>query len=148
MAVAVYRFGNRIYYARKKSILRRVRWSLYRFLDLVIVQAIAGGILPARTRIGSNLILPHGLNGVIINGNATIGNNVTIMHQVTVGIKDTSGQAPTIGDDVFIGAGAKVLGPITIGNGAIIGANAVVLHDVPIGATVVGIPARVVRTAS
>src|SRR5436305_9461364 len=81
--------------------------------------------------------------GVVINGNVRGGPNVYIEHQVTIGAERR--QTPVLGSDVFIGAGAKVLGELTVGDGARIGANAVVVHDVPPHSTVVGIPARVVR---
>ena len=71
------------------------------------------------------------------------GANVKIEHQVTIGAERR--QSPVIGDDVFIGAGAKILGSVHVGDGARIGANAVVVRDVPPHATVVGIPAKVVR---
>jgi serine O-acetyltransferase len=73
-----------------------------------------------------------------------IGKNCTIIASVTIGMRN-EWAFPRIGDNVFIGAGARILGDITIGDGAVIGANAVVIKDVPAGATVVGIPARVVR---
>lgn len=91
---------------------------------------------------GESFVLIHS-NGVVINGSVRGGSNVLIEHQVTIGAEKR--QSPRIGDHVFIGAGAKILGPVTIGNGARIGANAVVLHDVPAGTTAVGVPARLVR---
>ncbi len=97
-------------------------------------------------RIGKGLFIDHGL-GVVIGETAIIGNNVLIYHGVTLGGtgKEQGKRHPTIEDDVLIGSGAKILGNITIGKGAKIGANAVVLEDVPAGATVVGIPAKVVK---
>lgn len=79
--------------------------------------------------------LPHGLNGIVVSHNAKIGKNCTIFHQVTIG--EGRGGAPTIGDNVLIGAGAKLIGKITVGDGAKIGAGCVVTEDVPAGATVV-----------
>lgn len=79
--------------------------------------------------------LPHGLNGIIVSHNAVIGKNCTIFHQVTIG--EGKGGAPVIGDNVLIGAGAKVIGGIRIGNNVKIGAGCVVAKDVPDGATVV-----------
>jgi serine O-acetyltransferase len=83
--------------------------------------------------------LPHP-NGVVVHSRTRIGREVTIMHQVTLGEKSLAedGGFPTIEDEVFIGAGAKVLGKVNIGRGATIGANAVVTRDVPPGRTVVG----------
>lgn len=91
---------------------------------------------------GPGFVLIHSL-GVVINGAVRGGRDVKIEHQVTIGAERR--QSPVIGDDVFIGAGAKVIGGVGVGDGARIGANAVVVHDVPAHATVVGIPARVVR---
>lgn len=91
---------------------------------------------------GPGFVLVHS-TGIVINGDVRAGRNLTLEHQVTIGAERR--QSPVIGDDVFIGAGAKIIGSVTIGNGARIGANAVVVHDVPAHSTVVGIPARVVR---
>lgn len=98
--------------------------------------------------------LPHGLNGIVVSRKAKIGTNATILHQVTIGIKMTAAMsdrkedaiAPVIGDNVFIGAGAKIIGNIVIGNNVLIGANAVVTKDVPDGYTVVGNPAIMFKT--
>lgn len=79
--------------------------------------------------------LPHGLNGIIVSHNAVIGENCTIFHQVTIG--EGRGGAPVIGNNVLIGAGAKVIGGICIGNNVKIGAGCVVTKDVPDDATVV-----------
>lgn len=88
--------------------------------------------------------LPHGLNGIVISDQASIGKNATILQQVTIGVKYIGGKSPVIGENVFIGAGAKVLGEIRIGNNVRIGANAVVLQDVPDNATVVGNPGKII----
>lgn len=97
--------------------------------------------------IGEGLFIDHGM-GIVIGETAVIGNNCTIYHNVTLGGRGhVKGEKrhPTIGDDVLVGAGAKLLGPITVGSGASIGANAVILHDVPDGATVVGVPGKIVK---
>jgi serine O-acetyltransferase len=93
--------------------------------------------------LGRRLLIDHGM-GVVIGETAVVGDNVTLYQQVTLGgvSLDPGKRHPTVEDDVVIGAGAAVLGPITIGRGARVGSNAVVLKDVPPGATVVGIPAR------
>jgi serine O-acetyltransferase len=91
---------------------------------------------------GPGFIILHSI-GIVINSQVRGGRNVVIEHGVTIGAeKDAS---PILGDDVFIGAGAKIIGGVRIGSRVKIGANAVVTKDVPDGATVVGIPARVVR---
>ena len=99
-------------------------------------------------RIGRGLFIDHG-TGVVIGETAEIGDYVTIYQGVTLGGtgKDIGKRHPTIGDHVVIGAGAKVLGPFRVGDGAKIGAGAIVLKEVPPGATVVGNPGHVVRTA-
>ena len=91
---------------------------------------------------GPAFVLIHA-TGVVINGDVLGGNNVFVEHQVTIGAERR--QSPRIGNHVFIGAGAKIIGSITVGDHSRVGANAVVLDDVPSHATVVGIPARVVR---
>lgn len=98
--------------------------------------------------IGKGLFIDHGM-GVVIGETAEIGDNVTLYHGVTLGGtgKDKGKRHPTIGNNVVIGSGAKILGPINIGNNVKIGANAVVLKDIPLNSTAVGIPAKVVRTS-
>lgn len=96
--------------------------------------------------IGNGLFMDHGM-GIVIGETTEIGNNVTLYHGVTLGGtgKDAGKRHPTIGDNVLIATGSKVLGPVTIGNNSRIGANSVVLSCVPPDATVVGIPGKVVR---
>jgi serine O-acetyltransferase len=93
--------------------------------------------------LGRGLMLPHP-NGVVIHEDASIGDDCMIMQQVTVGMIG-DGEVPRIGNRVYIGAGAKVIGNVIVGDGARIGANAVVLSDVPPDCTAVGVPARVVK---
>ena len=104
-------------------------------------------------KIGKNLFIDHGM-GVVIGETSEIGNNVTIYHAVTLGGSSPSIDSerqrhekrhPTIGNDVVIGSGAQIIGPIKVGNNARIAANAVVVKDVPENATMVGIPARAVK---
>ena len=97
-------------------------------------------------KIGKGLFIDHGM-GIVIGETTEIGNNCTIYQGVTLGGtgKDIGKRHPTIGDNVMIGAGAKVLGPVKIGSGSKIASNAVVIHEVPEDSTAVGIPAKVVR---
>lgn len=96
--------------------------------------------------IGRRFFIDHGAS-VVIGETAVVGNDVTLYHGVTLGgVSWTPGQRhPTLGDNVLVGCGAKILGPITIGSGSRIGANSVVIEDIPPGVTVVGIPGRIVR---
>ena len=97
-------------------------------------------------KIGKGLVIDHG-SGVVIGETAEIGDNCTLYQGVTLGGtgKDAGKRHPTLGDNVMIGSGAKVLGPFTVGSGAKIASNAVVLEAVPENATAVGVPARVVK---
>ncbi|NLM33886.1 MAG: serine O-acetyltransferase [Clostridiales bacterium] len=133
-------------------LFHRVAHFLYKkhlfFLARLISQIsrfITGIEIHPGAKIGKGLFIDHGM-GVVIGETAEIGDNVTIFHGVTLGGtgKDKGKRHPTVGNNVVIGAGAKILGPIKIGDGAKIGANAVVLKDVPANATAVGIPARII----
>lgn len=97
-------------------------------------------------QIGSGLFIDHGM-GIVVGETAVIGNNCTIYHNVTLGGTGhgKGKRHPTIGDNVLIGAGAKLLGPFRVGSNVMVGANAVVLSEVPDNATVVGVPAKIVR---
>ena len=96
--------------------------------------------------IGSGLFIDHGM-GVVIGETAVVGDNVTLFQGVTLGGtgKESGKRHPTVGNNVVIGAGAKVLGNITIGDSSYIGANAVVLRDVPPNATMVGVPGHITK---
>jgi serine O-acetyltransferase len=108
-----------------------------------ILSILTGSDIDVRARFGLNLRLPHP-NGVIIHGDVVIGDDCMLMQQVTLGQLAENG-VPALGSRIYVGSGAKVLGPVRIGDGAQIGANAVVLKDVPAGATAVGVPAVVVK---
>ncbi len=98
--------------------------------------------------IGKGLFIDHG-SGVVIGETAVIGNNCTIYQGVTLGGtgKDKGKRHPTLGNNVMVGCGAKILGPFTVGDNARVAANAVVLGEIPPDSTAVGVPARVVRVA-
>jgi serine O-acetyltransferase len=91
---------------------------------------------------GPRFVLIHA-TGVVINGDVRGGADVRVEHQVTIGAEGR--RAPVLGDRVFIGAGAKIIGGVSVGNDARVGANAVVVHDVPPHCTAVGVPAKIVR---
>jgi serine O-acetyltransferase len=135
---------------RRYQWLKRNRNSFGRlFLVPVILlhrfwSAVCGIDIPLRTNLGGGLLLPHP-NGIVIHPDAQVGVNCLIFQQVTIGMGPKEG-VPVIGGHVDIGAGAKLLGGIKVGDHARIGANSVVIEDVPAGATVVGIPAKIVRS--
>jgi serine O-acetyltransferase len=140
-AMAVFRFGQWRYRVRP-VLLRRPLSLAYKFLKIG-VQIATGIDLPCETQVGRRLVIEH-FGGIVVSGDTVIGNDVTLRHGVTLGLRRTGVPgAPVIGNGVDIGAGAKILGPVRIGDGAVIGANAVVLCDVPAGALAVGIPARI-----
>ena len=111
-----------------------------------ISRATTGIEIHPAARIGDGLFIDHG-TGVVIGETARIGNNVTLYQGVTLGGTGfaTGKRHPTVEDNVTIGSGAKLLGPITVGHGSKIGANSVVIHDVPANSTVVGNPGHPVR---
>lgn len=132
----IYRTANTLY-----------RWKIP-ILPFLIQQFLRFGFccfIPYKTQIGrENVHFGHNGLGTVLDHRCVIGNNVRIDQHVTIGIRWDEKIAPIIGDNVRIGAGAKILGSIKIGNNARIGANAVVLIDVPEGATAVGVPAKII----
>lgn len=135
-ALIVYRIAHKLY-NKKCFFLARLLSQLARFFTGIEIHPGA--------KIGRGLFIDHGM-GVVIGETAEIGDNVTIYHGVTLGGtgKDKGKRHPTVKDNVIIGAGAKILGPITIGNNVKVGANSVVLKNVPDNATAVGIPAKII----
>lgn len=118
--------------ARAEAVARYRFWS-----------AVAGADIPLNSQLGGGLLLPHP-NGIVLHPEAVIGPNCLLFQQVTLG-KGPKPGFPVLEGHVDVGAGAKILGGVHVGAHAIIGANAVVLDDVPAGATVVGVPAKVVK---
>ena len=123
------------------KLYKKKHFFLARFLSQISRFFTGIEIHPGAT-IGKGLFIDHGM-GVVIGETAEIGDDVLIYHGVTLGGtgKDTGKRHPTVGNNVVIGCGAKVLGPINIGNNVKIGANSVVLKDVPDDSTTVGTPA-------
>lgn len=130
---------------RAQWLLRHGHKFLARWVSQRCVRRTGIEIHPAAT-IGKGLFIDHG-TGVVIGETTVIGDNCTIYQGVTLGGtgKDKGKRHPTLGNNVMVGAGAKVLGPIHIGDNVRIAAGAVVLHDIPADCTAVGVPARVVR---
>jgi serine O-acetyltransferase len=140
-ALAVYRFG-RWSLERRSRLGRYVTSKLYGALKLV-VRFATGVELERETRIGADLHLIHG-RMIAIHPTAVIGDRVGLMHGVTIGT-NMGDDAPILGNDVFVGCHASVLGGVRIGDGARIAANTLVISDVPAGAVAIGVPARIAR---
>ena len=138
-ALLVYRFG-RWRYGVRPALLRKLFSLLYKVLYKG-VQIITGIELPCEVPIGKNFVIEHS-GGIVVSGFARFGDNCRIRNGVVIGLSRVQDPcAPQFGDNVDIGAGAKVLGPIRIGNNVFICANAVVLTDVPDNCIAVGVPA-------
>jgi serine O-acetyltransferase len=122
-------------------------WRLSARLLAGFARAVTNVDIHPGATIGQRLFIDHGL-GVVIGETAEIGNDVTLYHGVTLGgtTWHKTKRHPTLGDNVLVGAGAKILGAITIGSSVRVGANSVVMKDVPPCCTVVGIPGRVVQS--
>ena len=146
-AVFFHRIAN-FFSIAKLDLIARIISQFSRFLTGIEIHP--------RAKIGKNLFIDHGM-GVVIGETSQIGDNVTIYHMVTLGgispsinSNDQRGSKrhPTLMDNVVVGSGAQVLGPVVVGKNAKIGANAVVTKDVPENAVMVGIPAKNVGTAT
>ena len=146
-AVFFHRIAN-FFSIAKLDLIARIISQFSRFLTGIEIHP--------KAKIGENLFIDHGM-GVVIGETSEIGNNVTIYHMVTLGgtspsinsdDQRDSKRHPTLMNNVVVGSGAQVLGPVVVGKNAKIGANAVVTKDVPENAVMVGIPAKNVGTAT
>lgn len=139
--MAMYRFGRWRYTIRWRW-LRMPFSFLYKVLKPI--SEVATGIeLPCEVTLGRRFRIDH-FGGIVISGDAVFGDDCVIRNGVTVGLTHAGHRgAPTLGNRVDVGAGAKILGPIRIGDDVLIGANAVVTADVPSNSIAVGVPARV-----
>jgi serine O-acetyltransferase len=139
--MAVYRFGRWRYTIRWRW-LRMPFSFLYKVLKL-LSEVVTGIELPCEVTLGRRFRIDH-FGGIVISGDAVFGDDCVIRNGVTVGLKHTGHRgAPTLGNRVDVGAGAKILGPIRVGDDVLIGANAVVLINVPSNSIAVGVPAKV-----
>jgi serine O-acetyltransferase len=127
--------GPIVSFRRKVIVARHRFWSV-----------ICGADIPVTCQIGGGLLMPHP-TGIVIHPDAKVGVNCLIFQQVTLGTREGSG-TPVIAGHVDIGAGAKILGLVRVGEHARIGANSVVLEDVPADAIAVGVPAKVLKSAT
>jgi len=137
MMQSIWRLSNRLHHWRI-PVLPKLCYAFNRI--------VFSAVVPPGVQIGKGVLLGYKGLGIIVHRRAVIGNNVVVGAHVTIGGRGEYHEVPIIEDDVMIGAGAKILGPVRIGRGARIGANAVVVKDVPPGATAIGIPARVMNS--
>jgi len=137
--MVVYRYGRWRYRVRP-AIVRKFFSLIYHIL-YKFVQIITGIQLPCEVDVGCNFIIDH-FGGILISGYAKFGDNCRVRNGVVIGILRVGEKsAPIIGNNVDIGVGAKLLGPIRIGDNVLIGANAVVVRDVPDNSVIMAVPA-------
>ncbi|MGE5628682.1 MAG: serine O-acetyltransferase EpsC [Solirubrobacterales bacterium] len=137
-AMIAYRIANKLY---------KKKWFFTARLISQFARFFTGIEIHPGATIGKGFFIDHGM-GVVIGETAVVGDHVLMYHGATLGAtgKDNSGKRhPTVGNNVVIGSGVKVLGNVTIGDNSKVGSNAVVLKDVPANSTAVGIPARIVK---
>lgn len=134
--VKIYLLSNRLYYKRLGF--------LSRLLDM-FNRLLFSCWIPGKVKSGRGLVLGYGGLGIVIHHDCVLGERVHIDQQVTLGGNATEKGVPVIGNDVYIGAGAKILGPVVIGDNCVIAANSVVTKDIPSGSVAAGIPVKVIR---
>jgi len=145
-AIACYRLANWLHVSRP-MVLVRVPLKLASYVASKWCEVVMEMCLDAHATIGPGLYIGH-IGGVHINPHAVLGRNCDLAHRVTIGTSAMGREgAPVLGDDVYIGTGATLVGKIKIGNGAKIAANTLVISNVPAGATVIGVPGRIILRA-
>lgn len=111
-----------------------------------LIRLIFSCYIPYQLKIGKNFVLGYGGLGVVIHSRVKLGNDCHIDQNVTIGGTSKKYGVPVLGDHVYVGAGAVILGPITIGDNVVIGANSVVIKDIPSGSLVVGVPGKIIKS--
>lgn len=142
VTLSIFRFGQWACASKRRRLPAVILWRL---ADTLYLRLLIGAELPSSVICGPGLILRHAGQGVVFNHHVRIGSNARIYHRVTIGVADEGGP-PTLGDNVYIGTGASILGELSVGDGARIGAGAVVVKDVAAGTTVGGVPARLISS--
>ncbi len=142
ITLTIWRIGQRL--KGKPGVVAFLARRVVQVADAIWIRGLMGAELPTAVPAGPGLRLPHGGRGVIIHVTCSIGARAVIYHRTTIGVRKGN-QGPRLGDDVFIGTGAVVLGAIVVADRTSVGANAVLLEDTEPGSTYVGVAARRVR---
>ena len=139
MIMSIYCYGVK---HMDKGIWNKINFFIYKILNSIILIGMFNTEMRASKTVSTDLVLYHPY-GIVINSNAVVKKGCIIRQQVTIGNKGENDQrCPKIGENVEIGAGAKIIGPIEIGAGSIIGANAVVTKSFPKNSVLIGVPAK------
>jgi len=142
-AIAVYRFGNWLYVDKPSALIAAPLKVVFLFANL-FCEVVMEMHIDCQATIGPGLYIAH-IGGVHINPAAVLGKNCDVAHRVTIGASAMGRQGvPVLGDDVYVGTGATLVGKIKIGSGAKIAANTLVITNVPEGATIMGVPGRII----
>ncbi len=136
MLIKFYRFANFLHRIKVPLIPKMVYFAQYMLFN---------SSLPASVKMGGGTKLAYGGIALVIHARAEIGKNCIIGQCCTIGGRSKHYEVPKIGDNVYIGAGAKILGPIVIGNNVVIGAGSVVIADIPNNSVVAGVPAKIIK---
>lgn len=146
-SIAVYRLGNRLH-THPPTALLRVPLKIVSFILAKLCVIVMEMDIDPQATIGGGLNISH-IGGVHINPGAVLGRNCNLTHRITIGASAMGRSGiPIVGDDVYIGTGAVLVGRIKVGNGARIAANTLVMTNVPAGATVMGVPGRIVMRSA
>ena len=142
-AIAVYRFGNWLYVDKPSALIAAPLKVVFLFANL-FCEVVMEMHIDCQATIGPGLYIAH-IGGVHMNPAAVLGKNCDVAHRVTIGASAMGRQGvPVLGDDVYVGTGATLVGKIKIGSGAKIAANTLVITNVPEGATIMGVPGRII----
>ncbi|AZJ35035.1 serine acetyltransferase [Tenacibaculum singaporense] len=130
--------------------LQRISYALRKLpiipkLITYFIRLVFGCYLPYSIKLGKKFVLGYGGLGIVIHARTIVGDDVHIDQNVTIGGTSKKYEVPKLGNSVYVGAGAAIIGPVTIGNNVVIGANAVVVKDIPDGCLVVGVPAKIIK---
>jgi len=144
-ALFQYRIANGIYYSGLPKVIKK-SLQVFMLLWQKWIEITTGICIPASVKLGHSFYIAH-FGGIIFNRYAVFGNNCNISQGVTIGVSGRGSKrgVPTIGENVYIGVNAVIVGPITIGNNVLVAANSLVNTDIPDNAVVMGVPAQIIN---